>query len=141
VRAGKRKARGDEKLPGGGGRKIALRGIHASRGFHASTRVRPRAQNAVADHGRSRAETRSKAIRRSGSCAIDDTLSFGANCRLKLQHCDGLAQMRRKWWLDIEKRPHYRQTVEQPFAENLTYLHQVGWFAAKCGVKNASRLR
>jgi hypothetical protein len=44
--------------------------------------------------------------------------------------------MRQKWQPDIEKRPHYRQTVEQPFAENLTYIFtKWGGFAAKCGVK------
>jgi hypothetical protein len=44
--------------------------------------------------------------------------------------------MRQKWQPDIEKRPHYRQTVEQPFAEHLNSdCTKWGWRAAECGVK------
>jgi hypothetical protein len=44
--------------------------------------------------------------------------------------------MRQKWQSDIEKRPHYRQTVEQPFEENLMHIFIVwGGLPQKCGVK------
>jgi hypothetical protein len=61
--------------------------------------------------------------------------------------------MRQKWQSDIDKRPHYRQTVEQTIAQRLSfttkYLHQcapalggVGgcaktWVQESGGVKNA----
>src|SRR6266436_4780665 len=65
VRAGKRKARGDEKLPGGGGRQIAWYSCFA-RLLSCQHAGSPSCANALADHVRRRAETRSKAIRAIG---------------------------------------------------------------------------
>jgi len=45
--------------------------------------------------------------------------------------------MRQKWQQDIEKRPHCRQTVEQPFAESLKDIYTSGVVCRKVWGENA----